>query len=481
MDLRVVSSALGLLLYVLAGLLAAPVLLAAHDGDVAALRGYATSAVLVAACAVILRVLGGGAKRRELHRKDAFAIVSLIWVFLGLFGALPFLIEGSITSWSGALFEAVSGFTTTGATVVADVDGLSRATNLWRCEMHWVGGMGIVVLFVAIFPNLGVGAKQLFFTEAPGPTNEGLRPRIRATAAALGWIYLGRTAACGVSLWLLGLGRFDALCHAMSTLGTGGFSTRTASLGAFPVAAQWVVALFMLLAGLNFGLYHALLRGRLREVLRNAELRFYLGVNAAVALGVVALILPRHEGLLTSLRHATFQVLAVTTTTGFMTEDFDTYPDVARWVLLLLMFMGGCAGSTAGGIKASRILLLVKLAVREVRTAVQPHEVSAVRLGRQVVPPAVLTGVLVFTTTFFALFAVSATALAAMGLDLVTAASASIACLSSIGPGLAAVGPSQSYALVPAAGKVVLCGLMIAGRLELFTLLALLSPECWRR
>lgn len=481
MNLRVVCGSIGLLLYVLAILLVPPLLLAATDDDAAALAGFATSGVLVTACAVLLRWLGRG-PRPAMHRKDAFGIVAFVWFFLGLFGALPFLLEGSITSWSGALFEAVSGFTTTGATVFSDVSGLSRATNLWRCEMHWIGGMGIVVLFVAIFPNVGVGAKQLFWNEAPGPTREGLRPRIRATAVTLWWIYAFLTALCALLLFALGLGPFDAACHALSTLGTGGFSTRTASVGAFPSpAVHWVVALFMLLAGLNFGLYHALIRGRVRDVLRNAELRFYLAVNAAAATLVTLLILPRHEAFADTLRHATFQVLAVTTTTGFMTEDFDTYPDVARWVLLMLMFMGGCAGSTAGGIKASRVLLVGKLALREVKTVVQPHAVTAIRLGRQVADSTVLTGVLVFVTAYLGLFALATTLLAGMGLDLVTAASAAVACLSSIGPGLDAVGPAQSYAVIPAPGKLLLCLCMIAGRLELFALFAVFHPECWRR
>lgn len=481
MSPRAVLASIGLLLYVLSGLLAAPLLLAARDGDVAALRGFAVSAGLVVTFAVLFRVLGRGA-RPSLHRKDAYVVVAVIWLFLGLFGALPFLIEGSITSWTGALFEAVSGFTTTGATVITDVDGLSRATNLWRCEMHWVGGMGIVVLFVAIFPNLGVGAKQLFWSEAPGPTKEGLRPRIRATAVTLWWIYATLTGVCFLALWGLGLGPFDAVCHALSTLGTGGFSTRTASLGAFPSpAVHWVVALFMLVAGLNFGLYYSLMHGRVRELLRDAELRFYLVVNLAMAGFVAVLLSPRHQGLEETLRHASFQVLSVTTTTGFMTEDFDTYPDVVRWLLFLLMFMGGCAGSTAGGIKASRVLLAGKLALREVRTAVQPHAVTAIRLGRKVAPPAVLTGVLVFVVSYLGLFAGTTTLLVGMGLELVTAASAAIACLSSIGPGLDAVGPSQSYAFIPGPGKVLLSLCMIAGRLELFALFAILHPETWRR
>lgn len=478
---RTVVRLTGALLYVLAALMVAPLAIAIADHDAAAVRGYLTGTVAVALTGLLLRALGRG-PRAPIRRKDALAVVAVIWLFLGLFGSLPFMVEGSIGDPAGAVFEAVSGFTTTGATVVADVDRLSRATNLWRCLMHWIGGMGIVVLFVAVLPSFGVGAKQLFLTEVPGPRPEGLTPRIRSTAVTLWWIYAALTTICGALLWFFGMSPYDAVCHAMSTLGTGGFSTRTASLGAFPSAAiQWVIIVFMLAAGLNFGLYYAVARGGLRLALRDAEMRFYLALNAAVVGLVFALNIGRHQHVVETLRHAAFQVLAVTTTTGFMTEDFDRYHNLVRWLLLLLMFMGGCAGSTAGGLKAVRVLLLGKIAAREVRLSLQPQQVMPVRLGRSVVEEPVLTGVTVFLAIYLGVFLVAATVLMALGLDLVTGASAAVACLSSIGPGLAEVGPVCNYAFIPAPGKLVLCLCMIAGRLEIVTLLAVMTPGFWRR
>lgn len=481
MNLRAVLSFTGLLLYVVAAFLAVPLLVAVLDADPGALFAYGSSAAITFGLGLVLRIAGRGGGR-ELHRKDAFGIVGFIWFWLGLLGGLPMLLEGAIPDLPGAIFEAASGFTTTGATVVGDVDALSRATNLWRCLMHWLGGMGIVVLFVAVFPSLGVGAKQLFKTEVPGLPGEGLTPRIRETATRLWWIYGGLTASCAGLLYLEGMTPYDAVCHAFSTLGTGGFSTRTASVGAWDSPAiHWTIAFFMLVAGLNFGLYYGVLVGRWRELLRNAELRFYLAVNAVIILVILILLVPSHGLSEATLREASFQVLAVTTTTGFMTADFETYPDLARLLLFLAMFMGGCAGSTAGGIKAARVLLLGRVASRELATTVQPHSVLAIRLGGGVVPESVLSGVLVFGATYLGIWVFASISMAAMGLDLVTSMSAAIACLSSIGPGLEAVGPTQNYALVPGAGKIVLSLCMLAGRLEIFALLAIFSPEVWRR
>ena len=481
MTRRFVLAMTSRLLLVVSGLLLAPAGVAWVDGDRAGQVAYLATAVATVALALALRLLGRGAPA-TMHRKDAFGVVALTWACLGVVGAVPMLLDGSLHDPASALFESVSGFTTTGATVIADVDALSRATNLWRCLMHWVGGMGIVVLFVAIFPLLGVGAKQLFRTEVAGPITEGLRLRVREIAVALWWIYAGLTAACAALLWLQGMTAYDAVCHAFSTLGTGGYSTRTASLGAWDdPGIHWTVAAFMLLAGCSFGLYHGALRGHWRELYRNAELRFYLGVNALVTAVLFLSILPRHGSPLTALRHAAFQTLAVTTTSGFATEDFDAYSDVCRLLLFAAMFMGGCAGSTAGGMKASRVLLLLKLAARELRRSVQPAGVFSVRLGRQAVPEGVLSSVLVFSSTFLGLYLLGALVLLALGTDLLTGMSASIACLSSIGPGLAGVGPSHTYAHLPAGAKLVLSFLMVAGRLELFALLAVFTPECWRR
>jgi trk system potassium uptake protein TrkH len=395
---------------------------------------------------------------------------------------MPFLIEGSIPDWPGAVFEAVSGFTTTGATVVGDIDGLSRATNLWRCQMHWVGGMGIVVLFVAVFPQLGVGAKHLFRSEVPGPITEGLRPRIKQTALALWWIYGGLTAVCVTLLVVAGLPLYDAIVHAMSALATGGFSSKGASIGAYENAwVDWIIIVAMFLAGLNFGLYYGLLRGRWRDFFGNYEFRFYLMVNLAVIAVVAWSILPMHREPVENVRFAAFQTLAVTTTTGFMTEDFDTYPDVARYLLFLCMFMGGCAGSTAGGIKASRIYVLGKVALRELRALLDPHLVTSVRIGKATIPAHVSWGIVVFVTTYLMIFATASLVLVAQGHDFVTAMTAAIACLSSVGPGMANVGAVENYEVISGSGKLMLAFCMIAGRLELFALFAVFSPECWRR
>lgn len=481
MNPRAVLSFSGLVLYVVAAFLATPLVVAVIDDDAGALYAYALSTAFAYAVGGFMR-WRGGAVPDEVHRKDAFGIVGMIWLWLVLLGALPMWLEGGIPTWAGAIFEASSGFTTTGATVVADVDGLSRATNLWRCLMHWLGGMGVVVLFVAVFPQLGVGAKQLFKNEVPGLPSEGLAPRIRDTATRLWWVYSGLTALCAGLLTLGGMSFYDALCHAFSTLGTGGFSTRTASVGAWDSPLiHWTIAAFMLIAGLNFGLYYGVLVGRWRELWRNAELRFYLLVNLVIVVAVTIMLAPRQGLTEATLREATFQVLAVTTTTGFMTADFETYPDLARLLLFLAMFMGGCAGSTAGGLKAVRVLLMGRLASRELSATVQPHAVLAIRMGGVVAPEPVLSGVLVFCTTYLGIWAAASVALAAMGIDLVTAMSAAIACLSSIGPGLEGVGPTQNYAAIPAAGQLLLSGCMLAGRLEIFALFAVFTPEVWRR
>jgi trk system potassium uptake protein TrkH len=480
-NLRTVAALTAQLVALVAVLMLAPLGLALYDADMKAAVAYLAGAIVTTAVAFVLRRLGRSAGH-DIHRKDALGVVALTWLCLGAFGGLPFVVEGSIPDVAGAVFEAVSGFTTTGATVVGDVDGLSRATNLWRCQMHWFGGMGIVVLFVAVFPQLGVGAKHLFRSEVPGPITEGLRPRIKQTALALWWVYGGLTVLAVVLLMLAGLPLYDAVVHAMSTLGTGGFSSKGASIGAYQnPTVEWIIIAFMLIAGLNFGLYYGALRGRWRDLFRNYELRFYLLVNLLVTGAIAWMILPTHDGAVDSIRAAAFQTLAVTTTTGFMTEDFDAYPNVARYLLFLCMFMGACAGSTAGGIKASRVYVLGKVALRELGALLNPRVVNSVRIGTSTIPVHVTWGIVVFVTTFMMIFAAVSLVLVGQGLDIESAMSATIACLSSVGPGLADVGPTRNFGFVPASGKLLLSFCMIAGRLEIFALFAVFSPECWRR
>lgn len=482
MNRLLVLSVTGRLLMVVAAFLLAPLGLAIFENDLREVFSYGSSATITGLSGLLLYLVGRRAPSAEMHRKDAFGIVALTWFALGLFGGLPFWIDGSIPLPASAIFEAVSGFTTTGATVVPDPDSLSRAANLWRTMMHWIGGMGIVVLFVAVFPQLGVGAKQLFRTEVPGPSSEGLQPRIKQTALTLWWLYTALTVICAAGLVALGMPLYDAIVHAFSTLGTGGFSNRTLSIGYYQnPAIEWFIALFMLIAGLNFGLYYGAARGRWRELWTNSELRFFLTINVVVILVVAVSILARHDGPLEALRYATFQTLSVTTTTGFITEDFDTYPEIARYLLFVVMFMGGSAGSTAGGLKAIRVLLLIRLSLRELLNTVQPQAVITLRLGRRPVSNPILTSVLVFTAAFVLIFVVGTGLMVALGLDLVSASSATIACLSNIGPGLSKVGPGQNFSQIPELGKMILSFIMIAGRLEIFALLAVFTPECWRR
>jgi trk system potassium uptake protein TrkH len=309
-----------------------------------------------------------------------------------------------------------------------------------------------------------------------------LRPKIKQTAMALWWIYGGLTLAALGLLMAAGMPLYDAICHSMSALATGGYSTRSASIGAYGSATiDWIVSAFMLLAGLNFGLYYGLLRGRWRDFWQNYELRFYLLVNAVLIALMTVLIWQEHGTIAESLRYAAFQTLAVTTTTGFMTEDFDTYPDLGRFALFCAMFMGGCAGSTAGGIKASRVYIMVKLVALELTSLVRPNAVQTVRTGRSSISADVARGIATFFVAYMVLFAFSSICLVGMGLGLVSAMSATVACLSSIGPGLADVGPSQNFGFIPAGGKLLLSMCMIAGRLELFALFAIFSPETWRR
>jgi trk system potassium uptake protein TrkH len=459
----------------------APIALALHDGDLLSAFAYTISAASCLLLAALLRRLGRGVDD-SIHRKDAIGVVVLIWIAMCIFGALPLVIDGSIPTMPAAIFEAASGFTTSGGSVIPDVEKLTRASNLWRCEMHLVGGMGIVVLFVAVFPQLGVGAKQLFKVEVPGPQSEGLRPKIKQTALALWWIYGGLTLLCTLLYIAGGMPVYDSICHAMSTLGTGGFSTKVASIGHYQSAfIDWVTIIFMLIAGANFGLYYMALRGRWRDLTDNPELRFWLAINLIVALIIAWKIGDRHDGFGESFRYAAFHTATITSTTGYMTEDFDLYPDLARFLLFLCMFMGGCAGSTSGGLKAIRVLLLVKAIGREIRAATSPNMVETIKMGSVALPAPIMSAVLVFFAVYMGIFAFASTVLIALGIDMVPAMTGTIACLSSVGPGFGSLGPTQNFAGVPGIGQLLLSACMVAGRLEVFVLLSVFTRELWRR
>ena len=451
------------------------------EGDGRGDQALAASATLAFAAAWIAYYAGRGADP-TLRVRDAVFFVTVGWFAAGVLGALPYFLSGSVHDFHDAFFETVSGFTTTGSTILRDIPSLPAGLHAWRMTTHWLGGIGIVVIFVALFPQLGVGAKHLFKSEVPGPITEGLRPKIKNTALALFWIYVGLTAAEGVLLWIADMSPFEAILHAFSTMATGGFSTRAGSVGEFgSPAIEWIISLFMYLAGVNFALYFGALSGRLRDVFRDFEWRTYTLLVGAVALAVAVWILPLHGDAETALRKATFQTLAIATTTGFGTDDFDVYPPLCKVLIVGLMFVGASAGSTAGGMKVSRVIIMFKALVGELAHVVRPHTVTAVKLGRTVVRADVIKQVFAFSLMYAFTAFVGAAWVAGLGVDFVTAMSAALTCTANVGPGFAGVGPNLNFADIPVSGKYVLTVCMILGRLEFYTVVALLLPSAWRR
>jgi trk system potassium uptake protein TrkH len=466
---------LGWLLVGLAGLQLVPAGCAGLFGE--PWSPYAQSAAVALAFGLPLALSARGADRR-LRTRDAFVVVSGAWGLASLFGALPYVFAG-VLALPDALFEAASGFTTTGSTVIADVEAVPHGLLLWRALTQWLGGMGIIVFALAVLPLLGIGGMQLFKAEVPGPVTDKLTPRIAGTAQRLWAVYVGFTLVCGVALWLAGMDPFDALCHAFTTLATGGFSTRNASIGAFSPAAQWVVVVFMTLAGINFVLHWRWLSGRPAAALRDAELRFFLALAGIFVAGVAwSLSADAREEVL---RPAVFQVVSLLTTTGFGTDDYERWPAFAQLLVLPLLLLGGMAGSTAGGLKAMRLLLgLLGLRSSLART-VHPHAVRTIRFNGRPLSEEVVNGVGIFVLAYLATTFLGALAVAAGGYDVVTALTASLTAVSNVGPGLGEVGPTETFAHMPAAVKLVLALCMIAGRLEILTLLVVFTPAFWRR
>ncbi len=421
----------------------------------------------------------------ELTRREGFAAVVAGWAAAGVAGAVPFRLSGAIPDWTAAIFETVSGFTTTGASVLARPDALPRGLLLWRAMTHFFGGMGVLLLFVAVLPLVGTGGMQLFRAEMPGPTKDRLTPRIAGTAKRLWVVYLALNAAQIIALRIAGVGWFDAVCHSFATIATGGFSTRAESVGAFASpAVHWIVTVFMLLSGVNFALHYRAGTGRFDAYVRDSEFKLYLLVlSAATAVVAAALWASRTYGAVgDAVRQAAFAVTSITTTTGFTIADYDQWPSLARWVLFLLMFVGGCAGSTGGSIKVVRVLIALRVTARELFRWLQPEAVVSVKVDREAVDPPLVTNVLVFIVLYMLIFAVGSLLMGLhFGTDWISAASSVAACLGNVGPGFGAVGPSLNYAAIPAPGLALLTLLMLLGRLELFTVLVLFVPAFWRR
>ena len=475
MNLRVVFFLLGRLMLALMLALIVPAFVAHYTG------GTETAAFLIAAATaglvgIALQYWCRTGEEISFGRREAFVLVAAAWITASIVGALPYiLIKGPLFTID-ALFESTSGFTTTGASILTDVENEPQALLLWRSLTQWLGGMGIIVLGIAILPKLAVGGMELLGAEAPGPTAEKLTPRIAQTAKALWGIYALLTALETGALVLLGVQPLEAVNHAFTTIATAGFSTHADSIAGFgSPAIEMVIALFMVIAGSNFALHFRLLKGKPGPLLRDTEFRFYISLIAlATSLLAFDLILRDGRSLLEALRLGVFQAVTIVTTTGFSTDDFAAWPSFSISLLFLLMFVGGCAGSTSGSVKVARVMIVMRKLVVDLRGLIQPHAVLPVRMGRKAIPQEVVTSVTTFLILFLALFALGGLLLSLMGLDPVTAFSASAASIGNIGPAFGAVGPAENYASLPAPAKLVLVSLMVVGRLELYTVLVLL-------
>ncbi len=481
MNFQIMLSILGRLLIVYSSAMVIPLILAFIDED-SSRMAFLLSIIVT----IVLGLIFIKQKKLSIRRigaKEAIATVAAAWVLITIISALPFSLSGVVPTYIDALFEASSGLTTTGASVISDVEKLPASILLWRSMTQWLGGMGIIVLFIILLPNTGIGAVHLFNAEVPGPVSERIMPRIRDTAVILWKIYIFLTTVLIFLLWFAGMGFFDAINHAFTTMATGGFSTKNTSIAYFDsFLIETIISFFMILAGVNFGIFLLILCKKSLKPFRNTELFTYLIIILTATFAIAAsLWLGAGQSIQYALRHALFQVASIATTTGYATADFDVWPALAKTILLVLMFIGGCAGSTAGGMKVSRIILLVKSFRSDLKKIIQPHKITCIQLDGKPVDANILSRISIFFFIYIFFFVIASIIMAGTGLEPFDAMSAAAATLGSIGPGFGVVGPTTTYAGISIFGKFVLTICMLLGRLEFFTLLILINPEFWMK
>ena len=478
MNYRMVARILGLVLLIYAGLMVLPLITGLIYGE---------NVLCFLISALITGVLGFGLlrlkpKSSDIFAREGFVAVGLAWVLMGLTGALPFVLGGSIPHYIDAVFETVSGLTTTGATILNDIEGLSRSALFWRSFNHWIGGMGVLVFIMAVLPMSGEHSMHIMRAEVPGPTVGKLVPRARETAMILYFMYGALTIAETIMLMLGGMSFYEALLHAFATAGTGGFSTRAASIGAFnSVYIEMVVAGFLVFFGINFNLYYFLLKGKLREALKSQELHWYLGIivvsTVAMTLGLGKL----YPDFATALRHGFFNTMTIITTAGFGTEDFTFWPQYIQMMIIFLMLIGASAGSTGGGLKVSRVILLFKSARADLAQVFHPRAVRRVEMDGKRVDYATTRAIYVFFFLYLSVIFGTTFVLSFSGYDYTTSFTAALSCMSNIGPGLSLVGPSGNYDIFSYFGKSLLTLVMLAGRLEIYPIFILFARSTWRK
>ena len=429
--------------------------------------------------------LGLALKRPQntvIYAREGFVITSLSWIVMSLVGALPFRLAGAIPHYIDAVFETVSGFTTTGATILTAIEGLPMGLLFWRSFTHWLGGMGVLVLTAALLPFLGISSNHLIRAESPGPVKSKLLPRASQSSKILYAIYLALTAVEAVLLWLAGLGWYDAVTHAMSTAGTGGFSRMNASVGAFgSPAVEIIITVFMLLFSVNFAVYFLILTGKARQALKSDELRFFLIMVALATAAIAWNIRDLYQGVGECVRYAAFQVASIVSTTGFSSANYDLWPEFSKMLLVVLTFIGACAGSTGGGIKVSRLMILLKSIKQETKRMLHPKAVTIVRVNGRKVSGETMNGVYIYFICYIMILLGSVLLVAFNNFDFGTTFSAVLTTLNNVGPGISLVGPVENFSQFSGLSKAVFCVDMLVGRLEIFPYLMLISPELWRR
>ena len=483
MNVKNISRTVGLILLITGIFQLFPLLIAVIDHEPRNILAYIESLclILLVGSALLLFSRGGN---RMFSAQEGFAATGLSWIFMSAFGALPFFLSGQIPSYVDAFFEMVSGFTTTGASILTDVEALSRCNLFWRSFSHWLGGMGVLVFLLAVVPgarkNGGTGI-YLMRAESPGPSVDKLTPHLRQTAMILYGIYILLTALCIVCLLLGGMPVFDSFCIAFGTAGTGGFAIKNSSMGGYSCFLQTVVTVFMFLFGVNFSLYYMLLLRKFKAVFKNEELRLYFGIAAGSIILIAINISRMYNTVYESVHHAAFQVVSIMTTTGYGTVDFEQWPAFSKAILLSLMFIGASAGRTGGGLKVSRVLLLMKSIRRTIRKALHPRRVQPVYMDGRAVSEEVCDNVNAYLAIYCVILVLSFAIISVDGFSIGTNFSAVASCFNNIGPGFELVGATQNFSIYSDLSKIILSLDMLLGRLEIFPLLLLLSPDTWSR
>lgn len=485
-NFKVVANVIGAMLLVLGGLMLTSLVFSwyYHSDDAMALLASGGVTVFIGGTMWASTRMNKSDRRSNFHKKEGYLIVALSWIGMSMCAALPYYFSGAIPNWTDAYFESISGLTTTGASILNDIEAVPKGILFWRSLTQWIGGMGIIVLTVAILPILGIGGVELFSAEAPGPTSDKLHPRIRETAKRLWYIYVGLTFALTLILWAEGMTFYDAINHALTTMATGGFSTKNASMAHWDAMPhiQYTIVFFMFLAGTNYAVLYFAFKARFKKVWNSTEFRAYLfGILGLTVVLTLVVHLQAGVGLEKAFRDVIFQVLSIITTTGFVSADYTSWTPYVTMIIFILLFLGACAGSTSGGIKLIRHVVLVKNTLREFRRLLKPRAVLPIRVNGAPVGQDIISNILVFLLLYLLIFVVSSVIMVGIGLDFETAVGAVATSLGNVGPGIGNVGPVDNFSWLPNSGKWFLSFLMLLGRLELITVLILFTPYFWRR